>query len=183
MTVLVLRIMTGKKAERVPRQVGFTLIELMVVLSIAAVLMAFALPAFNDFTQQRRMAASVNLWVSAVGYARSEATRAGQRVTLQALNGADADNEWGPGFCVTLGDPGQCDEPLRLFLPESNITLDGIDAYDRVDALGFDGRGLLIGSQAGRIEVCGEDADADPGRSIAINALGRTSIAEQVCYP
>ena len=107
--------MTGKKAKHVR---GFTLIELMVVISIVAVMMVFALPAFNDFTQQRRMASNVNMFVSAVNLARSEATRRGAQVTVQALDASDVDDEWGPGLCVTLDDPGDCDDPLRVGRPE-----------------------------------------------------------------
>ena len=47
---------TPLNAKRAAR--GFTIIELMVALTIAAVMMSFALPAFNDFTTQRRMAAN-----------------------------------------------------------------------------------------------------------------------------
>ena len=56
---------------------GFTVVELLVAMTIASVMMAFAIPAFNDFTQQRRMAANVNQLIGAIGYARSEATRFG----------------------------------------------------------------------------------------------------------
>ena len=95
---------------------GFTVVELLVAMTIASVMMAFAIPAFNDFTQQRRMAANVNQLIGAIGYARSEATRFGGIVTLQAEDADDNDNEWGPGFCVTPGDPGDCAAALRKLL-------------------------------------------------------------------
>ena len=56
-------VMKMLKADDISQQCfavkGFTLIELMVALTIASVMMAFAIPAFNDFTEQRRMAANV----------------------------------------------------------------------------------------------------------------------------
>ena len=155
----------------------------MVALTIAAVMMSFALPAFNDFTAQRRMASNVNLLISAIGYARSEATRAGARVTLQALDNSDGDDEWGPGFCVTLGDPGDCDASLRTFALEPGATFDGINAFNNLDSLSFNSRGLLIGGVAGAMQLCGADTNDDPGRIVNINALGRANVVDLICYP
>ena len=162
---------------------GFTIIELMVALTIAAVMMAFALPAFNDFIAQREMTTNVNAMVSAVNYARSEATRIGSAVSVQALDAADNDNEWGPGFCVTEGDPGNCDAALQTFSMAGTITFDGVGGLQAIDSLTYNSRGLLQGGALGTIELCGADADADPGRVITINAVGRASVLAMVCYP
>ncbi len=164
-------------------QTGFTIIELMVALVIASIMMVFALPAFNDFVQQRRMAANVNLLVAGITYARSEATRLGATVTLQTLDSTDNDNEWGPGFCVTAGDPGNCNAALRTFTLEGTGTFDGMGGFQNGDALSFNSRGLLQGGVAGFMELCGEDADDDPGRVVNINAIGRPSVVPMTCFP
>jgi len=166
-----------------PSNHGFTLVELMVALSIAAVLMVYAIPAFNDFANQRRMSANVNLLISAISFARSTAVTGDTNVTVQTLEGDDNDNEWGGGFCVTYGNPGHCDDPLRVFDIEGAARFDGTQAYDKVEALSFDGKGLLVGQVAGQIELCGDDTDEDPGRLININALGRTNVVDLTCYP
>jgi type IV fimbrial biogenesis protein FimT len=158
---------------------GFTLIELMVALSIAAIMMVFALPAFNDFTAQRRMTANVNSMIAAINYARSEATRLGGVVTVQASNGGAAGNEWGPGFCVTPADPGDCAASIQTFDMGGTITF---DSQGGQDSMSFNSRGLLLGT-ADTIELCGADADDDPGRSIDISAIGRASIQTLVCFP
>ena len=175
--------LTQVPAHPCDQQRGFTIIELLVALTIAAVMMAFALPAFNDFTVQRRMAANVNQLVSAVSYARSEATRFGGVVTLQAEDASDGGDEWGPGFCVTAGDPGDCDASLRSFRLEGDVTLNGIDGLQNVDGLSFNSRGMLMGGLTGAIQLCGVDADDDPGRVVNINAVGRTNILNLTCYP
>lgn len=163
---------------------GFTIIELLVALTIAAVMMAFALPAFNDFTVQRQMTANVNQFISAISYARSEATRLGGDVSLQSVDAADNANEWGPGFCVTVGDPGNCDAPLRIFALEGTVTLNAQGANLNTEpTLTFNSRGMLQDELAGTIELCGEDADDDPGREIRINALGRANVVRFVCFP
>ena len=61
------------------------------------------------------MTTRVNDLVLAVNYARSEAAKLGGLVSVQAMDASDSDNEWGPGYCVTIGNPGNCNNPLRLF--------------------------------------------------------------------
>ena len=56
-----------------PKRHGFTVIELMITMAIAAVLLGYALPSFNDFVTQRSMTSKINEFVLAIAYARSEA--------------------------------------------------------------------------------------------------------------
>ena len=155
----------------------------MVALSIAAVMMVYAIPAFRDFTVQREMAANVNGLIGAINYARSEAVRLGGTVSVQAQNAADGDNEWGPGFCVTVGDPGDCNNPLKVFAVDGNATFDAIDGLNDEETLSFNSRGMLRGGLLGSVELCGVDADEDPGRVVTINAVGRATVNNLVCFP
>ena len=109
---------------------GFTLVELMIALTILSVMMAFAVPAFNDFTNQRRMISDVNGLVSAINLARSEAGRRGAQVTVQSLDASDSNNEWGTGYCVTVGDPGDCAAAIRSFTLEGNFTFNATKTYE-----------------------------------------------------
>ena len=63
-------------------QIGFTLIELLVTLTIVAVLLAIAIPGFNETLKNNRITSQVNEFTSALYYARSEAITRGKRVTL-----------------------------------------------------------------------------------------------------
>jgi type IV fimbrial biogenesis protein FimT len=164
---------------------GFTIVELMVSLAVAAILMGVALPAFNDFIRQRTMASRINDLVLAVTYARSEAVRRGQRVSLERI-GADDDNEWGGGYCVVLAG-SDCDDVvdvLRQFEPmDDNVTFNATGALHGVQRLTFNGRGLLVGAIQGRIELCHGDEAVDPGRAIDISATGRADSQELECHP
>ena len=163
---------------------GFTLIELLIVLTIAGVMMGYAIPAFNDFSAQRRMTSNINLLVSAVNYARNEAVRNGGQFTVQAIDASDGSNEWGPGFCVTAGDPGDCNAALVRFAPEGgdDITFDAVDNLDGEDSWSFNSRGLITGGLTGQVRICGVDTDDDPGRILRISAVGRASVGELICY-
>ena len=63
---------------------GFTLLELIVVMAVAGVLCAFALPAFNNTIAESRMTSVTNGLVGALNLARSEAIEANASVIVEA---------------------------------------------------------------------------------------------------
>lgn len=57
------------------RQSGFTLVELMVTIAIAAILLGVGVPSFRTVIENNRIAAASNDVVTGLQYARSEAIR------------------------------------------------------------------------------------------------------------
>jgi len=57
------------------RMSGFTLIELMVTIAVAAVLLGIAVPSFQDMLERNRVAAQTNEVLGGLQMARSEAIR------------------------------------------------------------------------------------------------------------
>jgi type IV fimbrial biogenesis protein FimT len=163
------------------RQRGITIVEIMVALAIASILIGLALPAWNGLIAQRTLTTQLNDLVLAVQYARSEAGRQGTIATVQAVNAGDNANEWGPGWCVVMNNPGNCGAPLRRFAATGNNTVDGTGALDGVGALSFNSRGLLTTGVGGNIDLC--DPNEDTGRRITVSVIGRVSSAELDCNP
>ena len=91
---------------------GFTLIELMVTISVAAILLALAAPAFQGLLISNRITAQTNDLVSDLAFARSEAIKRGVRVTVCSANTpttCGAGTGWTQGWIVfvdngTAGD-------------------------------------------------------------------------------
>lgn len=163
---------------------GFSMVELMVAMTIASILLLYAIPAFNDFTTQRRMAANANALIAAINLTRSEASLLGGTVSLQANAANAAANEWGDGFCVTQGTPGNCNNPLRVFpLEGQNFTFNALGVLNDEYALSYNSRGLILDNLNGTVQLCGQDADDDPGRIVDISAIGRASVREINCFP
>lgn len=63
-------------------QAGATLFEVVVVMMIVAILAAIAVPSFRNFTTSNRMTTELDALVGDMQYARSEAVRQGQSVTV-----------------------------------------------------------------------------------------------------
>lgn len=69
---------------------GFTLIELMVTISVLAIVLAVAVPSFQDMVRRNRLTSDTNNLVSALATARSEAIKRGSVVTVCKTSNPDA---------------------------------------------------------------------------------------------
>jgi type IV fimbrial biogenesis protein FimT len=92
------------------RLAGWTLLELMVVVAITGTTLSVAIPNFQGMIARNRLTANVNDFLVAVNSARSEAGKTGVTVSVQANIPGEPDdqNEFGPGWCVVPGNPGNC---------------------------------------------------------------------------
>lgn len=84
---------------------GFTLVELVVTLSVAAILVTLATPALRDTITRNQLAAQTNEFVRALSIARSEAVKRGLDVTVcNSSDGATCasvtDGAWEKGWIV-----------------------------------------------------------------------------------
>jgi len=99
------------------KQIGFTLIELMVVLFLVAILFGIAAPSFTEFTRNARMTSAANSLLAAMYLARTEAIKRRAFVTVCASSNPSADaptcDEDGDfnGWIVFLDDDGDPDLP------------------------------------------------------------------------
>lgn len=65
-------------------EAGLTLVELLIVITLVAILMGIGVPSYRYVTTSNRMATEVNSLLGDLQYARSEAAREGQFVTVCA---------------------------------------------------------------------------------------------------
>jgi type IV fimbrial biogenesis protein FimT len=77
------------------RQLGFTLMELMVTISIVAIMATIAVPSFIEMIRNGRMASQTNDLVLALTYAKSEAVK--RNALVKVLKIADATTTCGGG--------------------------------------------------------------------------------------
>lgn len=179
-------------------QYGFTLVELMVTLVVAAILAMLAAPSFTDLIRNNRLTTQTNYFVTALSTARSEAVKRNQRVVLCKRNaaGTQCDNavSWQSGWLVfedanADGDIDAGDSIIRVFEALRNgytlvpATAVNWVAYDS-GGMGLDANG---GFPTNTFGLCAADAlsgaDANRSRSVAISASGGASVMKGATCP
>ena len=174
-----------KNCKRSRRQVaGFTLIELMIVVVIAAVLLAIAIPSFSTMIKKNNVEALQAKLSGAVSTARSEA--ASRNVFVSICLTADfetcaaaGDDDWSAGWIVFTdrGVQGQVDGDDEIIDVFENMRLDyTIMLSEDVAALTYSSQGFLVGGNDVLITVCrpenNEAEDIKFARGLIVTSSG-----------
>ncbi|MCF8167421.1 MAG: GspH/FimT family pseudopilin [Rhodoferax sp.] len=135
---------------------GFTLIELMVVVALAAIMASLAAPSFSNFVNGQRVKAAASDFAMAAVFARSEAIKRNAVVTItQASSGATG---WKDGWTVAAGTV-----PLSSQQAYSGVTLTGPAAAITYTASG------RLGAAVDTMTVSGTDGST---RCVAFDLSG-----------
>jgi len=95
---------SARKADLRTKQNGFTLVELMITVSIAAILASLAVPSFNEAMVNSKLNSLANSFVASAQLARSEAIKRNTTVTLCASSdGNSCSGDWKNGWVVLAG--------------------------------------------------------------------------------
>ena len=167
---------------------GFTLVELLITVLVASILMAVAVPAFNDFIMNNRVVAANNALVSALAGARSEAIRRREPVTICSsvnLTSCAGSANWETGWIIfndtnNDGTRNGADALLRVWeaIP-AGFTLSGAGAAQR---LTFDRLGAVTPAET--FTLTNPDCQAGQAnrqRSINVRGSGSGSATRSNC--
>ncbi len=168
---------------------GFTLLELIVTVAVAAIIFSFGVPSFMDVARNGRAAANANEFVTAFSIARSEAVKRGARVTVCASkDGATCSGDWSDGWIVIAdgaasddADPPVVDDVLRTWPAPAGDP--AIAAPANADWVRFLPRGSARTPAPMPVTFTMKVAGCSDlqGRSIELNAVGRTTVSRVAC--
>ena len=161
---------------------GLTLIELMVALTLVAILAVLAAPSFSTWLQSTRIRGTAEAILTGLQTARSEATSRNVQVRFQLTNTLGSDCAWatdGQNWVIDIVDgaaadspEGACDSaksdtvaPSILFTRSAsdgsatNVTVEASNA-----TMTFNGLGRPVGFPAGGFEIRINGRDASECR-------------------
>lgn len=175
---------------------GFTLLELMVVVAIAAILAALAFPSFTGTIRSNQVATGTNELLASLSLARSEAIRGTRSAGICASSdGATCGSDWNAGWLVWtdagntgLGTLGSGDTIVRYSQAKPKVSIN----TGTVAAFIFDSRGRMTARNSGgsvisasspaiglQSSVC--PAGSQLVRSFNINTAGQIRVVKAGC--
>lgn len=166
---------------------GFTLVELLMVLSVMAVLVTFAVPSFSGMLNSSKLTAASNSLLSSIYLARSEAIKRGSRVALcKSVDGISCvpGGGWEQGWIVfhDSNNNGERDAGETIIerihpLPGALRLTGNATVAKYVSFLSTGGTKLVGGGfQAGTLTVCNQSGAGGEARQIILNAVGRPRV-------
>jgi type IV fimbrial biogenesis protein FimT len=168
---------------------GFTIIELMITIAIAALLLTLGVPALQDMVRNNRLVSQTNNLVGDIQLARGEAIKRNTQVAMCRSNDLDATptcggstQDWTTGWLVFADANGNGtyesagDTLLRVGYQSGNdATIFSNATADTNVRFAPDGT-LNLGAVA-RFAVCdGRSNAASFGRQIDIGLMGRPTL-------
>jgi type IV fimbrial biogenesis protein FimT len=173
------------------RSRGFTLVELMVTVSVASVLLALGVPTFSKLIANNRIATQTNEFVGALNLARSEAVRRSQGVSIRSKDGGI---EFATGWTI-FNDPNLTgNAPAAADVLRQSSSTAGRTSLKRVDitvtgsvrtfANAASGKAYLVfnsrgGNDAGAsayFRICDSGDTAGNGRIVQVSTVGKISL-------
>jgi type IV fimbrial biogenesis protein FimT len=169
--------------KRVRRERGFSVLELMVVLAVAALLATIAAPSFGRMQRAASLSAATNQLLWALNYARTAAVLNSMPVTLclsadgeSCLKSAAAA---GIGWLVFYQSGGPGPSPLlHTFRLPNELTVHGTRA-----AVTF--WPVARAGTTSTFDLCVGDRRVTQGRAVVVSQTGRARVAteEAACAP
>lgn len=170
---------------------GFTILELIITVAVLVILATVALPNLRATLQNNRMTAQANQFLTAFQYARSEAIKRREPVSIcPSSDGENCTGNWEDGWIVFVDDKkaGETttDVPdagaLRIWQGMEGGTSNAGDDPDFIRYLASGAVDINAGTSfpvTFKLEI--PDCKSDSNRNLEIGPTGQASVSRVAC--
>jgi prepilin-type N-terminal cleavage/methylation domain-containing protein len=171
---------------------GYTLLELMVVLSIVSILATVVVPGMQDGMRRNAKDSDMFGLMSAIALARSEAVTQSRTMSIcrsvdQTTCAVAAGADWSAGWIVftdagTAGVVDGTDTILQVGKAATDLSVITLKTFTNTnfptDFLQFKDDGFLKNSSTGAyLKFCGKDNSVSDARAVWVSNTGRTTLS------
>ncbi|MEX1033050.1 MAG: GspH/FimT family pseudopilin [Cellvibrionaceae bacterium] len=161
---------------------GFTLLELLSVLTISLIIVQVGIPTYRDLLQRHQSRVAIYQVLNAVNFARATAVTQGATVSICPRRGTDdCGREWRKGLIVFVdansnGDREESDRVLLVSPPFPENSSMTWSSFGSNNHLRFVASGATI-NQNGSFTYCPPSKNAVYARQVVVNKIGRARLA------
>jgi len=164
-----------------PSNQGFSIIELMVTLTVAGILLGVAIPSFTNVMDSNRAAVSSNELLTALAITRNEAVKRGRAMSIcpanSAMTACAASTNWATGWIAFIDDGatvGTIDggETIVQTWPPVRLTVTNTVNFVRY---------IRDGSRDGATEPRITLTKSSTHRCVTVSKPGRANLTKVVC--
>jgi type IV fimbrial biogenesis protein FimT len=161
------------------KMAGFTIIELMITLVVAAILLSVAAPSFRAIIQENRLTTDINTLAASLNLTRSEAITRGIPATLCKSNNTTscvATANWHDGWIVfdesnDAGTIGTIDAGETIIRVVNGLSVDTTLEFEvGNNDIVYNPTGFTDSADAGKFKFCD---DRNIPRGLDVSASGR----------
>ncbi|HET9108846.1 MAG TPA: GspH/FimT family pseudopilin [Steroidobacteraceae bacterium] len=143
-----MRLPTTTDVFRPSQQRGFTLLELVITMAIAAILLVIAIPSFQYITTSNRMSGEINDLLGAMQLAKAEAIKEGQTATICASTDqatCSGASTWNTGWIIFAGTGNPTPSDPVIHVHGQFYGSDSLQANGNTSAVSFNREGFAFG--------------------------------------
>jgi len=177
------RIMICKRHQK---RSGFTLVEFLITMTIAAIFLTIAVPSYYSMMQNNRVITFTNGMSAAFNFARIEAIKRGVRVSVcsassAALTSCGNATQWNQGWIVFIDSDNNNQVDATTNLAKVNEAApDNVNITASSNIVSYDGSGFVT-SGSFTMTLTATSCTGYNARSLSITSSGRLSIGRTAC--